>query len=162
MTRRVTSVSVRTAAQAGRAEAAELAAQLVADQPNDATSWSTAAYVLARLGDLLGAIEHASRAIEIAPTEPAYFFKRGRYRLRIGETRLAEQDFSLGLRLCELHENDYYRSTLQMFRAYARIEMGLHAEAEADLQGVPPSTRIWASGEKTVKTLLELCRRPSR
>ncbi|MBK8938269.1 MAG: hypothetical protein IPM79_11660 [Polyangiaceae bacterium] len=157
----MTPESVRAAARAGQPEAVELAAQLVAEQPNDATSWSAAAYVRARLGDLAGAIDHASRAIEIAPTEPAYFFKRGRYRLRTGETRLAEQDFSSGLRLCDLHGNDYYRCSLQMFRAHARIEMGLHAEAEADLRGVPPSTRIWVSGEKTVKALLELCRRQS-
>jgi len=70
-----------------------------AGQPTDAAGFSRRGTAFAARRDFQHAIADLTRACELAPTEPDYFFERGRSRLGNGQPVLAMGDFDQALKL---------------------------------------------------------------
>ncbi|MEJ1963184.1 MAG: aspartyl protease family protein [Gammaproteobacteria bacterium] len=68
-------------------------------QPTDAAGFSRRGSAYAARRDFQHAIEDLSRACELAPTEPDYFFERARARLGNRQPALAMGDFDQAIRL---------------------------------------------------------------
>jgi tetratricopeptide (TPR) repeat protein len=106
-------------------------------------------YVYSRRGDIEFAIEEMDKAIECCTLEPAYFFKRGRYLLKIGKLREALGDFNRTLQLCDEYKSDYYRLVALFFRADVLTRLGMLNEAEEDLHHIPDDYSIWTDDSST-------------
>jgi tetratricopeptide (TPR) repeat protein len=137
--------------------ASQMAAELVRENPTEARAWLLSGRISGRLGKYERAINEISRAIEISDPEPANFFDRGRYFLRLMRFAEAESDFSIALELCDKYEDDYYRETLHFFRADARVRMGRKQGAREDLTRVSDGFALWTTELRTKEALLTEC-----
>src|SRR5688572_14908939 len=120
---------IETKARAEAPDALARASALIEQYPSEARIWSLRAYIHGRAGAYMKAVGDLTRAICIAPTEPVLFFNRGRKYAKLGNYRLAAEDFSQGLAACDLHSNDYYRESLHFHRAYSYLKLGEKARA---------------------------------
>ena len=131
-------------ARAGDHEKAiSLADELVGRYPNEMEAWSLRAYLHARNHNYQEAVADVTRAIDVNALEPSLFFDRGRYDLVLGREESAVTDFSRGLELCDRHNDDYYRESLDFFRAEAFVRLGRKREVLADLVFVRDDYKMW-------------------
>ena len=139
--------------------AMSLAEQLLASHMNDIRVWLLHAHLHALSRNYIDAVADMSRAIEINVLEPHLFFTRGTYRFALGEDKLAVEDFTEGLRLCDYHKNDYYRDTMYFWRAEALLKLGKKVEALSDLASVPDDFQFWTDKLRTKADLIADCGR---
>jgi tetratricopeptide (TPR) repeat protein len=104
--------------------ALDLASKLVTDYPDDIEAWLLRAYVHELNESFAEAESDLTRAMATNALEPHVFFTRGRMRYQLGRYHEAGGDFQEGLRLCDFHRNDYYRSELYFWRGAVYLELG--------------------------------------
>ena len=149
---------VERLAKAGKnGEAMSIADRLVEQHPGETEVLCLRAYLHALNQNFELAIGDLVQAIETNPCEPALFYDLGIDRLRLGDDMSAVRDFSEGLALCDLHQNDYYREPLHFFRAEAFLRQGKKDEALADLAQVSEDFRSWTIKLRTKAEMLKEC-----
>jgi tetratricopeptide (TPR) repeat protein len=141
--------------------AMSLATELVQQYPQEMRVWSLRAYLHGLQGNYTEAVADLTRAIEINPAEPHYFYSRGRYRFGLSDNPAAIEDFSKGLDLCDRYKSDYYREELHFWRAEALLRLGKKHEALSDLAHVSDDFRSWTDKLRTKAELLADCARLS-
>ena len=134
------------------------ATKLVAKRPSNSKVWRLRAYIFARTGNLENAVSDLTRAIELASPEPAHYFDRGRYKLKLSDVAGAIADFSRGIELCDEYRDDYYRESLYFMRADALLKSGKRNEAKADLRQVRDGFTLWTTELRSKEALLTECR----
>jgi tetratricopeptide (TPR) repeat protein len=85
-----------------------------------------------RARQYVAAIAEASRALELAPPEPAYYFDRARWRMMAGLFDEARADLSAILSHAHEPTREYYRGVAQLFRAFCSLELGDDQQALDD------------------------------
>jgi tetratricopeptide (TPR) repeat protein len=138
-------------------EAFEQLALLKARNPDEPKIWACQAFVIGRRGDLRAAIASWTRAIELCPEEPHYFYMRGIDFFNIKEYRNAVADFTKVIRLCAVYKSDYYREPAYFFRADAHIRLREFDKAKEDLSNVSEDARTWTDRLRSRAELLAEC-----
>ncbi|GGA14303.1 tetratricopeptide repeat protein [Dyella caseinilytica] len=147
--------SIETRVRADDPQALAEVNDLIERFPEDARVWSLRSYIRSRSNDFDGAIQDMTQAIELAPTEPVFFFNRGRFHLRLGRAKEAIEDFTRGLEQCAHHQNNYYRDSLLFFRAAAHVRLRDGAAAAADLSEIEDDEfSLWIEGLVSKKQLM--------
>jgi tetratricopeptide (TPR) repeat protein len=142
------------------AAAMPMANELVEQYPKETKVWAFRGYLYARNRNHAEAVADLTRAIEIDPMNPFYFFSRGRYQFALGDDRSAIDDFAAGLALCDQYNIDDYREELHFWRAEALLRLGKKREALSDLDHVHEDTfRSWTYKLRTKADLLADCNR---
>jgi tetratricopeptide (TPR) repeat protein len=112
-------------AQAGDLVGAlDLASKLVTDYPVEIEAWLQRAYVHELNESFAEAESDLTQALAANALEPHLFYSRGRMRYHLGRYSEAGRDFQEGLKLCDIHHNDYYRSELYFWRGAVYLELG--------------------------------------
>lgn len=140
-------------------EPAALAAavKLTEQYPDEPDVWRTLAYIYALDENDAGAIAAMTRAIQLAPRKPTFFFYRGWYLLGSGDYEAAIVDFGQGLLLCDELNDDYNRESLHFLRAEAYFQLGRKAEARADLEHVRDDAVSYTIEVRSKAELSALC-----
>jgi len=137
--------------------ALSLANELAEKNPNEMKVWILRGYLHELSDDYDEAVVDLTRAIEINPMEPRLFYSRGRYRFALSDDRLAIDDFTKGLELCDRYKKDDYREELFFWRAEALLRLGKKREALSDLAHVPGDYTSWTYKLRTKADLLADC-----
>jgi tetratricopeptide (TPR) repeat protein len=107
--------------------AAPAGANLYTDEPTDAAGYMRRGTALAARKDYERALADLTRACELAPNEPEYFFERGRVRWQSGHPELALQDFNQTLQL----QPDNIQALLARARLHLRERTGVKEDLDA-------------------------------
>lgn len=114
------------------------------NMPSEARVWEAMAYMHARVDRLDLAIDAVSRAMNLDPDEPAYFFKRANYLADINDYAGVIGDAARGVEVSDRTKFDYYRESLVFLSAYAHIRMGQLALAREELLSLSDrNIRTW-------------------
>lgn len=97
-----------------------------------------------RSPDFRGAIEDASRAIELSPEEPACRFFRGVWLLELGEWHHAAEDLGEAVALEENLGSEYYLESARLLRALSFRELGDVARANKEVAKCRPNASFYA------------------
>jgi tetratricopeptide (TPR) repeat protein len=150
---------IRNRVHANDPTAIERAVRLAEKYPDNPRVWSLLAYAHDGNNDLDGAVLAMNRMIEIAPSEPLVFDKRGRYELQRGNLEAALADFTTGIELSKQLQFEYYLEDLYFLRAEALVRLGRKAEALADLAHVRDDYDDWLPQRRTKADILADCER---
>lgn len=101
------------------------------------------ASVQSSLGNVDRAIEDISRVIALRPMEPCFHFERAHYLIDAQRHEQAVLDLTEVLRLCDVWNSDYYRTTARFVRGYAHLRLGRPSEAIKDCSDVKDDFRWW-------------------
>ena len=149
---------IRTKARANDPVALQDALELTTLHPEEASAWLVLSYVHARSGHCEEAIADLNRAVAIAPEEPVLYFNRGRYSSEMGMHTDAISDYSRGIELCDVYNDDYYRSAFHFLRARSHLQLGDKKSALLDLSNIEDENySFWIDGMITKKQLLSQC-----
>lgn len=144
--------------KAGETEKAiVLARELVDRFDSSASAWSQLGFVLGRIGNFAESVNAYSRAIDLEPEEPVYYWNRGRIYLRWEKPADAVGDFTEALDLSQKHGSDYYVEMLRLLRAEAFVRLGRCAEARRDCEYVGSETAIWVDRQISKSLVLKRC-----
>jgi tetratricopeptide (TPR) repeat protein len=138
-------------------EAEAIADELLRTHPTVLAVRMLRGYLASLKGDHRSAIFEYDHALAIAPNEPHLFMERGLNYLEVRESDLAATDFSEGLRLCDVHNNDYYRSTLHFLRAEAHLLGGQKQLALLDLSHLEDGFKSWSYRLRTKEEMISEC-----
>jgi tetratricopeptide (TPR) repeat protein len=139
-------------------EASVAAKKLIEDFPGDPEAWRYRAHVFAVRSQYREAVKDISSAIELAPSEPHYYWTRGKYLLEIGDNQAAITDLTKTLQLCDEHKSDYYREAALLLRAEAHLRLGHYDDARQDCAGVSDDATIWVGSVRSKQAILADCK----
>jgi tetratricopeptide (TPR) repeat protein len=137
--------------------AVDRAKQLAEKYPDEPEAWSLLAYAHEANRDLDGAVFAANRMMEVAPSEPAVFYKRGFYEHRRGNLHAALADYDQGIALSKQLQWKYYLESLYFLRADVLVKLGRKAEARADLVHVRDDFVEWMPKRRSKADILAEC-----
>lgn len=113
------------------------------------------ASVQSSLGNVDRAIEDMSHVIALRPMEPCFHFERAHCLIDAQRYEEAIQDLTEVLRLCDVWNRDYYRTTARFVRGYAHLRLGRPSEAINDCSDAKDDFRWWIErGLRTKATIL--------
>jgi tetratricopeptide (TPR) repeat protein len=132
------------------------ASELIKEYSEDVRVWSLRSYIYEAMDRYEDAVNDVSKAILIKPLEPGLYFSRGRYLINLERYKESIDDFSPGIELCDLHNNDYYRETLHFFRAFSYLRMGDKKGVLNDLSHIQDEDfSLWIDGMVSKKEMLD-------
>jgi tetratricopeptide (TPR) repeat protein len=148
----------KTLAQAGDFDAAlDLASKTIKAFPGALEAWLTRAYVHELNSSYAEAEADLNQATLIGVLEPHVFYTRGRMRYSLERYKDAGMDFQEGLRLCDLHRNDYYRSELHFWSGAVFLELGDKKSALEAFTRLPDDFSSFINGPIEKKHMLARC-----
>ena len=131
--------------------------ELAKHHPEDAKVWVERGHVNAMRGTYEVAITDMSEAIALRPTEPDYFFTRGRFHFSTRKFAEAIGDFTRTLELCDSCGADYYRTAAYLIRADAYLRLGQYDNARTDCEHVPDNIPMWTDKVRCKADILAEC-----
>jgi tetratricopeptide (TPR) repeat protein len=137
--------------------ALDLALTLVMDYPRRVEAWLLRAYLHELNGNFEEAESDLTRAMTINALEPHIPYTRGRMRYAIGEYHEANGDFQEGLRLCDVHSNEYYRSELHFWCGAVYLKLGDKKAAMKILTLLPDDFVSFIGEPLSKQDMLERC-----
>jgi tetratricopeptide (TPR) repeat protein len=146
--------NARRLESSGQAEKAMLLADaLVEENPSEAKVWALRAHLYTLVGNYLKANSDITSAIDICPSDPYLFFRRGLNHLELRNWPEAITDFTRGLGL----RDAAYESAFRFARAEAFIGLGKKPEALLDLAHVPDECKMWTYRLRSKAELVSEC-----
>ncbi|QWT20489.1 hypothetical protein KPL74_00410 [Bacillus sp. NP157] len=131
---------------------------LAAEFPEEPDVWCDLAYLYARKGDRLSAVDALGRAVALAPDEPVYLYDRAKYSAALGDYQSVIDDASLGLEISERLQFFSYKNLLLFLRAYALTSLHDEAAAKIDLALIGDrDMRMWINELVTWDDLARRC-----
>lgn len=130
---------------------------LVIDQPSEASIWRTRAHVNSMSGDKQSAILDMDKAIQFCNIEPDYYFTRGILHFKTGNYKIAVDDFTHVIKLCDHHSSDYYREAGHFFRADAYVRLGQFSKALDDCAHIRNGTTAWTDRIRSKEQIMGDC-----
>lgn len=134
--------------------ALRLCNKLMEEYPDSHEPLRERAFVHSLMGQTQHAIDDLTRVIAIRPHEPCYFDLRAHQFIDLGRYEEAVSDLTEVLRLCDVWESDYYRSTAHLVRAHAFLRLGRPADALADCDHVKDDSGWWIENGLRTKSAM--------
>lgn len=135
--------------------ALEVMDDLIASNPERPEIWATRAQIRRKI-DSNGAEQDLTRAIDLQPAEPHYYFIRGWYRLLSNRLDDAVADFSTVIELSDKFNSNYYRDPAYLGRADAHLRLGRIDDAIADCGQIANGDMTWP-GVRSKNSILATC-----
>ncbi len=133
-------------------ECLKLCEKVIAAHPTDARPFYERAFTRTLVGDTAGAIGDVTRAQQLSPQEPAFFYFSGLWNLELNEAARAEAELDRCIELEHQHRDEYYLESAHLLRAIARLKLGNPQGAIEDCDGLTNDfstfvDRLYRAGE---------------
>lgn len=155
--REIESIVAATKAEDFRSALSQCA-NLIERRPDAPEAWRHKGFVHAQMKNYELAAEAMTRAIELAPNEPAYYMLRGRYLLMVSDNESAAENFTQVLKICDKLRSDYYREVAHFLRAESYVRQSRFEDALRDCKHVRDDFRMWINSLRTKRDIVERCR----
>lgn len=130
---------------------------LIDKNPNEYKLWRKRAYVFEIDQDYKNATKYISKAINIHPSEPDYFYNRGRYLFILSNYNSAIEDFTKAIKLCDKYESDYYREPSYFMRAESYLRLKMYDKAQDDCNHLRDGYSAWTDSLRSKEDILNEC-----
>ena len=101
-----------------------------------------------------GAFADLDKAISLNPSEPAYLFFKGFWKINCGDYDEGIDALTHSINNEVKIKSEYYQSTSYLMRAFANIELDKKSEALLDLENVHDDEKTYLNGKIRTKASL--------